>query len=192
MAELPPPIAPPTDVQEDPGESRRRRRPSATVAILLLIALAFAGGAVIDRSVGDSEDSSVNSPPDVVEEIDDLDDDEEEPVVSESGSDETVPAAVTNPSESEFAFTIGPERTGPFERIDVAAVAVHDTQARKQRGFMGRWVGGRAGAESRVGRLKRRAGVGEAYCFERGGHGLNSTKVGRRPRCRRGRWRLLC
>lgn len=123
MAELPPPIAPPTDVQEDPGESRRRRRPSATVAILLLIALAFAGGAVIDRSVGDSEDSSVYSPPDVVEEIDDLDDDEEEPVVSESGSDETVPAAVTNPSESEFAFTIGPERTGPFERIDVAAVA---------------------------------------------------------------------
>ena len=122
MAELPPPIAPPTDVQEDPGESRRRRRPSATVAILLLIALAFAGGAVIDRSVGDSEDTSVNSTPDVVEGIDDVDD-EEEPVVSESGSDETVTAAVTNPSESEFAFTIGPERTGPFERIDVAAVA---------------------------------------------------------------------
>jgi hypothetical protein len=43
------------------------------VAILLLIALAFAGGAVIDRSVGDSEDSSVNSTPDVVEEIDDVD-----------------------------------------------------------------------------------------------------------------------
>ena len=122
MAELPPPIAPSSDVEEDPGESRRRRRPSATVAILLLIALAFAGGAVIDRSVGDSEDTSVNSTPDVVEGIDDVDD-EEEPVVSESGSDETVPAAVTNPSESEFAFTIGPERTGPFERIDVAAVA---------------------------------------------------------------------
>ena len=122
MAELPPPIAPSSDVEEDPGESRRRRRPSATVAILLLTALAFAGGAVIDRSVGDSEDTSVNSTPDVVEGIDDVDD-EEEPVVSESGSDETVPAAVTNPSESEFAFTIGPERTGPFERIDVAAVA---------------------------------------------------------------------
>ena len=122
MAELPPPIAPSSDVEEDPGESRRRRRPSATVAILLLIALAFAGGAVIDRSVGDSEDTSVNSTPDVVEGIDDVDD-EEEPVVSESGSDETVTAAVTNPSESEFAFTIGPERTGPFERIDVAAVA---------------------------------------------------------------------
>ena len=90
MAELPPPIAPSSDIQEDPGESRHRRRPSATVAILLLIALAFAGGAVIDRSVGDSEDSSVNSTPDVVEEVDDFDDDEEEPVVSESGSDETV------------------------------------------------------------------------------------------------------
>lgn len=125
MAELPPPIAPTSDIQEDPGESRRRRRPSAAVAILLLIALAFAGGAVIDRSVGDSEDSSVSSTPDVLEEIDDLDDDEEESVAPESGSDETVPAAVTNPSESEFAFTIGPERTGPFERIDVAAVAAH-------------------------------------------------------------------
>ncbi|MEC9181561.1 MAG: hypothetical protein VX568_03480, partial [Actinomycetota bacterium] len=72
MAELPPPIAPSSDVQEDPGESRRRRRPSATVAILLLIALAFAGGAVIDRTVGDSEDSSVSSAPGDVEEIDDL------------------------------------------------------------------------------------------------------------------------
>ena len=122
MAELPPPTAPPSDIQEDPDESRRRRRPSATVAILLLIALAFAGGAVIDRSVGDSENSSVSSTPDVVEEIDDLDDDEE-PVAPDSDSDETVPAAVTSPSESEFAFTIGPERTGQFQRIDVAAVA---------------------------------------------------------------------
>ena len=122
MAELPPPLAPPSDIQEDPDESRRRRRPSATVAILLLIALAFAGGAVIDRSVGDSENSSVSSTLDVVEEIDDLDDDEE-PVAPDSDSDETVPAAVTSPSESEFAFTIGPERTGQFQRIDVAAVA---------------------------------------------------------------------
>ena len=122
MAELPPPLAPPSDIQEDPDESRRRRRPSATVAILLLIALAFAGGAVIDRSVGDSENSSVSSTPDVVEEFDDLDDDEE-PVAPDSDSDETVPAAVTSPSESEFAFTIGPERTGQFQRIDVAAVA---------------------------------------------------------------------
>ena len=77
MTELPPPIAPSSDIQEDLGESRRRRRPSATVAILLLIALAFAGGAVIDRTVGDSEDSSVSSASGDVEEIDDLDDDEE-------------------------------------------------------------------------------------------------------------------
>ena len=123
MAELPPPIVPSSDIQEGSDESRRRRRPSATVAILLLIALAFAGGAVIDRSVGDSEDSTVSSTPGVVEEIDDLDDDEEDPSATESGSDETVSAAVTSPSESEFAFTNGPERTGPFERIDVAAVA---------------------------------------------------------------------
>ena len=118
MAELPPPIAPSHDddlITED--FIRRRRRPSVAVVILLLIALTFAGGAVIDRSIGGNTDTAGESEP---EESTETSPDE----LSETSSDATVPAAVTtNPSNSEFAFNIGPERTGQFDRIDVAAVA---------------------------------------------------------------------
>ncbi len=87
------------------------------VAILLLIALAFAGGAVIDRSIGEDPNATVEN------DIGAVDGDTQ---MNETGSDSqvSVPAsAATGPSESEFAFTIGPERTGQFDRIDVAAVA---------------------------------------------------------------------
>jgi len=99
------------------GAIRRRRRPSVAVVILLLIALTFAGGAVIDRSIGGSTDTASEAGS------------TESPATSQeesvgSASDATVPAAAsTKPSDSEFAFNIGPERTGPFDRIDVAAVA---------------------------------------------------------------------
>ena len=99
------------------GAIRRRRRPSVAVVILLLIALTFAGGAVIDRSIGGNTDTASEAGS------------TESPATSQeesvgSASDATVPAAAsTKPSDSEFAFNIGPQRSGPFDRIDVAAVA---------------------------------------------------------------------
>jgi len=117
MEELPPPTLPSPEPVAYEQEHRRRRRPPVAVAILVLIALAFAGGAVIDRSIGDDVSETVENDLDVV------DDDTQ---TSDSGTDSqaSVPAsAATSPSESEFAFNIGPERTGQFDRIDVAAVA---------------------------------------------------------------------
>lgn len=117
MEELPPPTLPSPEPVAYIEEHRRRRRPPMAVAILLLIALAFAGGAVIDRSIGEDPNVTVEN------DIGAVDGDTQ---MNETGSDSqvSVPAsAATGPSESEFAFTIGPERTGQFDRIDVAAVA---------------------------------------------------------------------
>ena len=118
MAELPPPIAPSQDADPIVEEmTRRRRRPSVAVVILLLIALTFAGGAVIDRSIGGNTDTASQN-----EAEESTESSPEE--ASDASSDATVPAAATTkPSDSEFAFNIGPERSGQFERIDVAAVA---------------------------------------------------------------------
>ncbi len=117
MEELPPPTLPSPEPVAYIEEHRRRRRPPMAVAILLLIALAFAGGAVIDRSIGEDPNVTVEN------DIGAVDGDTQ---MNETGSDSqvSVPAsAATGPSESEFAITIGPERTGQFDRIDVAAVA---------------------------------------------------------------------
>lgn len=118
MEELPPPILPSHEAVAYAEEApRRRRRPPVAVAILLLIALAFAGGAVVDRSIGDNASVTVENDLDVVD---------GDTQTNDSGTDsqESVPAsAATSPSESEFAFNIGPERPGQFDRIDVAAVA---------------------------------------------------------------------
>lgn len=118
MEELPPPTLPSHEAVAYAEEApRRRRRPPVAVAILLLIALAFAGGAVVDRSIGDNASVTVENDLDVVD---------GDTQTNDSGTDsqESVPAsAATSPSESEFAFNIGPERPGQFDRIDVAAVA---------------------------------------------------------------------
>lgn len=118
MEELPPPTLPSHEAVAYAEEApRRRRRPPVAVAILLLIALAFAGGAVVDRSIGDNASVTVENDLDVVDGDTQTND-------SGTDSEESVPAsAATSPSESEFAFNIGPERPGQFDRIDVAAVA---------------------------------------------------------------------
>ncbi len=110
MSELPPPVVSP--VEASTGAPRRRRRPSAPIAIVLLMLVAFSGAAAIDRTLGGN--TSTETEPLGTE----------EPADSSAAGAATVPASQElSPSTSDSSFAIGPERTEPFDRIDVAAVA---------------------------------------------------------------------
>ena len=74
--------------------------------------VAFSGAAAIDRTLGGN--TSTETEPLGTE----------EPADSSAAGAATVPASQElSPSTSDSSFAIGPERTEPFDRIDVAAVA---------------------------------------------------------------------